>query len=644
MIQERVLKIGLFVSILAFFAILFLRTAWLCDDAYITFRVVDNFVNGYGLRWNIDERVQVYTHPLWMLLQIPFYALAKEPFLTWIFVSFGVSMFAIFLLLLVVTENASQMLLAWSLLGFSRAFVDYSSSGLENPLSHVFLILFYGFFLKGKYNLKNLFWLSLVASLAVLNRQDCILIYLPSLLYVWWKMERKFYGFCLICLGFLPFVFWEIFSIIYYGFPFPNTAYAKLGSGVWRRELVIQGFWYFFWSWKNDLVTIVGFITAIIIPFYRYVPQLVVSVLGIVLYLLYILWIGGDFMGGRFFTVPFLLGVILILRYSNLTKIKEGVPAVLMFSIISLIQPDVPILTNASYGKDLSYYHTDFKKSSFVGNERMFYFQVASLAHWERGKPMPNNNWAQRGREYRKQDIEMVKPHGAIGTTGFFAGPKVHIVDYYALADPLLARLPTIIQPTWSSGWRIGHFGRYVPEGYLDTIANKSGENKIKDESLAQFYQHLSLITKGPIWSFDRVTEIVKMNMGLYDHLINKDYYMFPYLKTVNFSELEKLSKSNLGKITIPKNGLAIKLNELKKINGIKIESDSSTSLLISFFNGTNWLGKAKIDSQKEIEQNTIYSVSVPFYARFKGFNEIRIFPYPGDNNSSIRRIYISSD
>ena len=33
--------------------------AWVSDDAFITFRVIDNFVNGHGLRWNVDERVEV---------------------------------------------------------------------------------------------------------------------------------------------------------------------------------------------------------------------------------------------------------------------------------------------------------------------------------------------------------------------------------------------------------------------------------------------------------------------------------------------------------------------------------------------------------------------------------------------------------
>jgi hypothetical protein len=44
--------------LLAAFAALVVRNAWLSDDAYITFRTVDNFIHGYGLTWNVAERVQ----------------------------------------------------------------------------------------------------------------------------------------------------------------------------------------------------------------------------------------------------------------------------------------------------------------------------------------------------------------------------------------------------------------------------------------------------------------------------------------------------------------------------------------------------------------------------------------------------------
>ena len=67
---DRYRKILQFLILLLFVTYIFLlvKTAWLSDDAYITFRTIDNFVNGYGLRWNIAERVQSFTHPLWLLL------------------------------------------------------------------------------------------------------------------------------------------------------------------------------------------------------------------------------------------------------------------------------------------------------------------------------------------------------------------------------------------------------------------------------------------------------------------------------------------------------------------------------------------------------------------------------------------------
>ena len=50
------------------FLLVLFHTAWLCDDAFILFRTADNFVHGQGLTWNVEERVQAYTHPLWLLL------------------------------------------------------------------------------------------------------------------------------------------------------------------------------------------------------------------------------------------------------------------------------------------------------------------------------------------------------------------------------------------------------------------------------------------------------------------------------------------------------------------------------------------------------------------------------------------------
>ena len=61
-----ILKRNFFIFVIIVFSIFYLFSAWVADDAYITFRTIENFHQGYGLRWNIIERVQTYTHPLWM--------------------------------------------------------------------------------------------------------------------------------------------------------------------------------------------------------------------------------------------------------------------------------------------------------------------------------------------------------------------------------------------------------------------------------------------------------------------------------------------------------------------------------------------------------------------------------------------------
>lgn len=46
--------------------------AWVCDDALITFRYVQNWVAGHGLVFNLGERVEGFSNPLFVLLLAPF--------------------------------------------------------------------------------------------------------------------------------------------------------------------------------------------------------------------------------------------------------------------------------------------------------------------------------------------------------------------------------------------------------------------------------------------------------------------------------------------------------------------------------------------------------------------------------------------
>ena len=78
----------------------------------------------------------------------------------------------------------------------------------------------------------------------------------------------------------------------------------------------------------------------------------------------------------------------------------------------------------------------------------------------------------------------------ANGVFGYFAGPRLHIVDIAGLGDPLLSRLPAL------TPWRIGHFLRAIPIGYADP---ETVDTQLVGPQMRAYYQRLSLITKGPL-------------------------------------------------------------------------------------------------------------------------------------------------
>ncbi len=118
--------------------------AWVTEDAFITFRVVDNFVQGHGLRWNIDERVEAFTNPLWLLLHIPIRSLHRNIFLGTIILSTLCAGAAIYFAVKSTPKTRGMIAVVLILpLILSKAFLEYATSGLENPLSFLLIALFF---------------------------------------------------------------------------------------------------------------------------------------------------------------------------------------------------------------------------------------------------------------------------------------------------------------------------------------------------------------------------------------------------------------------------------------------------------------------------------------------------------------------
>jgi arabinofuranosyltransferase len=222
--SKRIQKIG-FICLPLLFLLLLIRNAWVSDDAYITFRTVDNFANGYGLRWNIAERVQTYTNPLWMLIVSFIYYFTREMYYTSIILSLVISLVAVLWLYLKICDTFKTAILGLIVLSCSKAFIDYTTSGLENPLLYLLLAGFFYYYYKTVLNLKTFLILCLFAGLSITTRMDTILLFFPAIVYSFWRIRSR-NSVVIFLLGFSPFILWEIFAIYYYGFPFPNSAYA----------------------------------------------------------------------------------------------------------------------------------------------------------------------------------------------------------------------------------------------------------------------------------------------------------------------------------------------------------------------------------------------------------------------------------
>lgn len=490
------------------------RTAWLCDDIYITFRTVENFVNGHGLRWNIAERVQAYTHPLWMLLISGAYFVTRDLYYSTIGLSLACSAAVLPVLARRLGTANSAVLVGLGVLLFSKAFVEYSASGLENPLTHLLLVFFFVVYFRTPFGRREFLLLALLGALIALNRMDAILLVLPALIEAFWRV-RSARAVLAGLVGFSPFMLWEAFSVVYYGFPFPNTAYAKLGTGIGQLELLGQSYYYFLNSLRLDPVTLPAIAAALLLALFVPERKHTVVMAGVAFYLVYIARIGGDFMSGRFFAAPLLCSVIVLMRAPVPPPV--AVMAAAGVAIMGLAGPLSPIRSGPDYG-EAAVLKMD---AHGIADERQYYYPALGLGSPQLDPKQPAHRFVREGMQIRARG-SVVAEHSSIGMRGYFAGPYPYIVDHLGLADPLLARLPARYDPNW----RIGHFRRVVPRDYARAV--KVGPEALEDKELGVYYERLQRITRDSIWSRDRWRAIINMNLGRYDYLINHDRYRYP--------------------------------------------------------------------------------------------------------------------
>ena len=284
------------------------------DDAFISFRYAENLLRGYGLVWNPGERVEGYSNFLWTLMIAGGMYFGFDP-VPWSqllgLVSFMFSLWLTFRIAWSCFGSRFIACMTVFLLGWNFTFHSFATGGLETQFqTFLFLAMIYGFV-----RMKNgeeptgrwLLFFSLASACAIMTRLDSLIIsglfggYLAFQILRLEKDKRRrhFHLFVLILPQIGVLVPWIVWKQWYYGGILPNPFYLKTVSAF--SGYFLHGLRYivlFLISYGWIPICVVG-----LIAIRRWLREnntfFLISSVGILLWVCYIISVGGDFMEFR---------------------------------------------------------------------------------------------------------------------------------------------------------------------------------------------------------------------------------------------------------------------------------------------------------------------------------------------------------
>ncbi|MCF7810133.1 hypothetical protein K9N50_04000 [bacterium] len=389
----------------------------LIDDSFISFRYAKNLVDGHGLVYNIDERVEGYSNFLWVMLLSFGCKLGIQPEIFFLFLAIPIYVAVLvftYLLALKVTKSRTYSMIAMLLVGFNHSIACFAASGMETPLQ-MLEFLSVGFIIYGAtctgWSIKKTILLSLILSLSLLTRPDSIILAGCSAL-AWYHSDRKrklidYTAF------FAPFVIvvlpWLIWKYNFYGSILPNSFNAKVRgfSGV--------GFGFYYFYLFVIYYALAPFIALVIWRWrslYRTDRGAAYIALFALVWSLYVIFVGGDFMEFRFLT-PIIPFIIIVVLKSQLQFISDKwIVMALTFALC---------LGTAN-------------NFSFI-NKIFFTYRVERVEELNSHLYAPEENWDAIGKKLGElfKGTDVTLGIGAAGVIPYYAGLKS--IDFMGLTD-----------------------------------------------------------------------------------------------------------------------------------------------------------------------------------------------------------------
>ena len=453
---DRLWVIVLFIILIAVTSLYFLNASRLnptgnfstyADDTYIHLRFAHNLANGWGIVWNQGEQpVEGSTSFFYLLMITMIEKLGVQPIwtLAYICAIFAALAFLVTLIILqkINSEHLFENLAAVIMLGLSSRIMVWANTGLEVTLYAFALALCTLLYIMYRAGSISPYIVGLAFAVTSFIRPECLAIFGVTVAFelctIYLSGTKKYQPILALVGSFLiiylPVFLWKW---SYFGYPFPNTYYAKTGGGLIQ---ITAGLSYL---WTNLTETFIpsGLLMAVFLITIKKDSYFLEK-----LYLLIVLlssWLivamnGGDYMlKGRFLTPMFPILYILVgLGISQLTdRISRSYRPILIFGLLllsfSLWYIEKPIVKN----------YADKPFPSAKANKPR---EIVSTPEFVAiGRAL--HEIAQPG------DSIALVPIGAIG---YYSGMDVY--DMVGLVDETIAHEP-FAQEFIKESWRPGH-------------------------------------------------------------------------------------------------------------------------------------------------------------------------------------------
>lgn len=511
---------------------------WISEDGYIFFRYVNNLLEGYGPVFNIGQRVEGFTSPLWLyLLYFLKHFTGLNINLITIFLSYALSIASIFILSISLFHKNHLGIIGFIILLSTDFIFDFSTSGFETPLI-IFLTIAIALIIKNKNYDTNIYLFSFLVSLSILTRPEFGILFIIFFFYYSYKSfkEKTLILFKFLFFPLITIFPYQIFRMYYYVSVFPNTYYEKKSSIIY----IDQGINYFTDFFNSYKITSILLIIFFIINLIKFFINKNFNSLFIVLipscFCLYLFFSGGGYMHGRLFLIPFLF--FCVLNFNYYLKFENLFSFIFALLLYFLLISQVPI--TSKYNKQINFINNE--RDSFFGDFDTF--QFFDLLSGE----IPNSyGWRDRGFYYKelseKINVDLKIHFPNIGYFSVASGSKISLIG------PLIDFYRSKFKVNFRG--RIGHEGdnvllpyifdqkphfSYIP--YIEwrdvasfKVDNLKYSSVIKDFSDDSLLPVLNLEDRRFINNFSNeigIDILAKINEGIADFLKNfdKDIYL----------------------------------------------------------------------------------------------------------------------